>query len=415
MREKTDQGNSNFRRWWVIGGLLFLITAINYLDRQTFPILIKEISKEIPIDNLTFARLNSAFLFTYALMYAGGGWLVDRLGSRWGYALVAGFWSLSCMLHSLANSVFSLGAFRLMLGAGEGGGFPASAKVVSEWFTKKDRAMAMGLFNTGSAVGATLAPPLIAIIAGCWSWRAAFVLFGCIGLVWVALWLLLYRPAESAAPRAVKEKSTPWITLLKKKQVWTLITVKFLTDGPWFFLIFWLPKYLNDARGFNLKEIGSVAWIPYACAGIGSLAGGWISSRLVGKLGLDRARKTSLLISGIFFPLAWAITSLPVAGAILVMCVLFLAHQFWSVNMQTLPADIFPSAQVGSVAGIIGCAGSLGAVCFGELVGHLLKASGGNYEWPFVMAGLLHPVSIVILMVFLKKIEPDSHQSICLV
>ena len=408
---------SALSRWrWVVGGALAAITAINYLDRQTLPVVIGEIQKDIAVSNSAFSTLQALFLFAYALMYAGGGWLVDRLGSRVGYAVVAGLWSAACMAHAAAQSVVGLGAARFFLGLGEGGGFPASAKAVSEWFPARERSMAVGVFNTGSALGAVIAPPLIAAIVLHWHWRAVFVLTGAVGLVWAATWWRLYQPAatsplvspaERAAladgvdPRTAAAPPLRWLDLLKIRVVWTLLAVKFLTDGAWFFFIFWLPKYLGDARGFKMAAIGSYAWIPYAFAGVGSFVGGWLSASLIGRgVTLDRSRKIALGISAALLPVSLLVVSAPIHLAIALVSVAFLGHQFWAVIVQTLPTDLFPSRTVGSVAGLLGCAGSFGAMLFNLLVGVILDRTG-SYTLPFFLAGIMHPIAFGIVLLFL--------------
>ena len=406
---------------WVVGGALAVITAINYLDRQTLPVVIGEIQKDIPISNAAFSELQALFLLAYAVMYAGGGRLVDLVGTRAGYAAVAGLWSVACMLHAAAHSVLGLGAARFFLGLGEGGGFPASAKAVAEWFPARERSLAVGLFNTGSAVGAVIAPPLIAAIVLRWNWRAVFLLTGASGVVWALLWGWLYEPASTNRALGAAERRylldsgvghhdpaprVKWLDLLKIRAVWTLLVVKFLTDGAWFFFIFWLPKYLGDARGFKMAAIGSYAWIPYAFAGLGSFAGGWLSAFLIRRgVSLNASRKIALAVSAALLPLSLLVVHSPIEWSILFVSMAFLGHQFWSVIVQTLPTDLFPARAVGSVAGLIGCAGSFGAMLFNLLVGVLLD-SFGSYALPFLLAGIMHPIAFVIVMVTLKRIEP---------
>jgi ACS family hexuronate transporter-like MFS transporter len=409
-------------RWWMVAAFLLAITALNYLDRQAFPTAVSEIKKDIAINDLTFSRLNSAFLLAYALMYVGGGRLVDKLGSRFGYALIAGFWSLSCMLHAVANSVASLGAFRLMLGAGEGGGFASASKVVSEWFPVRERALAVGLFNAGGTMGGMIAPPLVAVIVTCLDWRAAFVIFGSAGLVWSALWFWLYRPpqtctrlgeserqylaAEGLGKNIVAPPRIRWRTLLARRQTWSLIVARGLGDAPAYFVLFWTPKYLVDAHGFDLKTVGAVAWVPFACALIGCLIAGWLSSALIAPLGLSRARKTVMAMGALLYLSALLITHLPVAGAVAVMSVLLFAHQLWTVNLQTLIMDLFPSRAVGSVTGLTGCAGALSGILLSEAVGQLLSATGGSYFIPFILVALMYPLALVVILTTLPKIEP---------
>ncbi len=407
---------------WLLAGLLVAITAINYLDRQTLPVVIGEIQRDIPVSNVAFARLQAMFLLAYAIMYAGGGRFVDLVGTRLGYTVIASAWSLACAAHALAASVTGLGAARFFLGLGEGGGFPASTKAVAEWFPPRERSMAIGLFNTGSAIGAVVAPPIVAAIALAFGWRAVFVFTGAVGVLWAVVWFALYAPVPTSRFVGAAERSyltdanrpleatttVPWLRLLRIKAVWTLIAVKFLTDGAWFFFIFWLPKYLGDARGFDMAAIGNYAWIPYAFAGVGSLTSGWLSSALIRRrFSLDASRKIALGLGAALMPLSLLVVRSPLEQAMLFVSLAFLGHQFWSVIVQTLPADLFPARAVGSVAGLIGCAGSFGAMLFNLVVGAIVDATG-SYAIPFVAAGLFHPASFALILATLGRIEPRS-------
>ena len=287
----------NFR-WW-IAGLLALATAINYLDRQSLPVAISEIQKTISISDLEYSQLQVLFLISYSLMYIGGGKLIDVLGTRIGYVIIIGWWSFANLLHGLVNSLLGLGIARFLLGLGEGGGFPASAKVVSEWFPPKERSFAFGIFNTGASLGAVVAPPIIALIILDLNWRWVFYITGSLGFIWAIVWWKVYRkPAENqlmtqeekdliaeGLQESTTEKQTEikWLDLFKYKKIWGLVTAKFLSDAAWYFYIFWLPKYLGDIRHLNIQEIGYYAWIPYAAAGGGSFIGGWLSSYLLKK------------------------------------------------------------------------------------------------------------------------------------
>jgi ACS family hexuronate transporter-like MFS transporter len=404
---------------WTVAAALTVVTAISYLDRQTLPVLIGVVNQEIPIGNAEFARLQAFFLLAYAFMYAAGGRLVDRVGTRAGYTIAAASWSLACMAHAAAYSVAGLAAARFLLGLGQGGGFPASAKAVAEWFPPRERSIAVGWFNAGSSLGALIAPPLLAGLAGAWGWRTAFVVAGAFGLVWAAFWAWRYVPAAASRAVSAEERAhilgpagpaasgqVPWSRLLRVPQVLTLLAMKFLTDGAWFFFVFWLPKYLGDERGFDLARVGAYAWIPYAAAGVGSLVGGWFSALLIRRgVPLSISRKTALAVSAALMPASLLVVSAPVGLAIALVSVAFLGHQFWSVIVQTLPTDLFPSRLVGSVAGLIGCAGSLGAMFFNLVVGWLIDVFGG-YGPAFLLAGLMHPLSLLILLATIGRIAP---------
>jgi ACS family hexuronate transporter-like MFS transporter len=417
-------------RWW-IAGLLALATALNYLDRQSFPVVVGEIKKEVPITTEQYARLGSLFLLAYAVMYAVGGRIMDWLGTRLGYALMIVWWSTANLLTGTVSSVLGLGVFRFLLGVGEGGGFPGSGKAVAEWFPPQERSLAFGVFNTGSALGAVLAPPLIALIVTMLGWRWVFFITGGAGFVWAAIWLIFYQsPARSRfisaqerqlITRSIDDSRPPahgrlapgirWSHLLAFPEVLGLMTAKFLTDAAWFFFIFWLPKYLGDERQLNIQEIGSFAWIPYAFAGAGSLAGGWLGGWLLRRgLTLSRARKTGLGIAAALMPLSLLIVASPLSLTIVFFSAAMFAHQFWSVTVQTLPADLFPANVVGSVEGLLGSAGSFGGMMFGLLVGWLVDRHG--YGYAFLIAGVLHPLAFLIILVTVSRVAPlDSPPS----
>jgi len=270
--------------------IAFLVSAaiaVSYLDRQTLPVAVSAIAKDIPLSNEQFSTLQSAFLVSYAFMYAGGGKLVDTLGTRLGFTVIMVFWSLACASHALATSFAMLAVSRFLLGMGEGGGFPAATRAVAEWFTVNHRATAMGIINAGTAAGAVVAPPLIAIILTTLNWRWIFPITGGLGLLWTLWWRRTYFSQNDSAnaDRALNHIAAPdsarWMDLLRLRESWGLIFAKFLTDAAWYFYLFWLPKYLYDARGFNVKAVGTFAWIPYAAAGLGGLLGGGFSSYLV--------------------------------------------------------------------------------------------------------------------------------------
>ncbi|MGA2145952.1 MAG: MFS transporter [Bryobacteraceae bacterium] len=397
-------------RWW-IAGLLAAATALNYLDRQNLPVVVTELQKSIPLTDRQFSELQSLFLLAYGLMYAGGGRILDVLGTRASYAVMIAWWSLANMMHGLVTGVLGLGTAHFLLGVGEGGGFPGSAKAVSEWFPARERSFAFGLFNTGSSVGALIAPPMIAGIVLWLNWRWVFFITGVLGLVWVPAWLRLYEVPgkhrlitqgeweyiENSLPIAEKAgPCIPWLSLLGFHQVWGLCGAKFLSDSAWYFFIFWLPKYLADVRHLNINEIGYYAWIPYAFAGAGSLVGGWLSSFLIRRgLSLDVSRKIALGISASLMPTSLLISESPLSLVIVFFSMAMFGHQFWSTILQTLAADMFPSTTVGSVSGLLGAVGSFGGMLFNLLVGALLTAYH-SYAIVFLISGVLHPASYML-------------------
>jgi ACS family hexuronate transporter-like MFS transporter len=406
-------------RWW-IAGLLALATALNYLDRQSLPVVVGELQKEIPISEVEYSQMQSLFLLSYAIMYAVGGGVMDWLGTRAGYALMIVFWSVATLLHGFASSVGELKLFRFLLGLGEGGAFPGSAKAVSEWFPASERSFAFGIFNTGSSVGAVIAPPLIALIVSTSGWRWVFYVAGALGVVWGALWLLFYELPSRHKRITAEERDylreqleevggpTPKVSyfrLFSYRQVWGLLIAKFLTDSAWFFFIFWLPKYLADVRHLNIKEIGYYAWIPYALAGVGSFFGGWLSSYLIRRnFTIDTSRKVALCASALLMPVSLGIITSPLSIAIAFFSTAMFAHQFWSTIIQTLVADMFPSSTVGAVAGLLGCAGSFGAMLFNLLVGQIVTHFH-SYGPVFTIAGLMHPIGFLTILLLVRRIE----------
>jgi len=399
-------------RWW-IAGLLAAATALNYLDRQNLPVVIVELQKHIPITDQQYAHLQFLFLMAYGLMYIGGGGIIDWLGTRAGYAVMILWWSVANFLHGTVNSVAILSIYRFLLGMGEGGGFPGSAKAVSEWFSPQERSFAFGIFNTGSSVGAVIAPPLIAAIVYFLNWRWVFFITGLLGMVWTIVWLRVYH-APPAVPSIITggapivPAAVPrirWAELFRYRQLWGLLSAKFLSDSAWYFFIFWLPKYLADVRHLNIKEIGYYAWIPYAFAGAGSFLGGWLSSKLIQRgFSIDRSRKITLGISAAIMPASLLIARSPLKLAILFFSLALFGHQFWSTIMQTLPADMFPSRIVASVAGLLGAAGSFGGMFFNYLVGQIL-GEFHHYGPVFLISGLLHPAAFLVVLLTVKRIE----------
>ncbi len=407
--------------------LLALATGLSYLDRQSLPVLVSEIQKAIPISDTQYSRLQMAFLLTYGSMYVGGGKIMDHLGTRLGYTLMICWWSAATILHGVVGSVMGLGVGRFLLGLGEGGGFPGSAKAVSEWFPARERSFAFGIFNTGSSIGAVIAPPLIALIALQLNWRWVFLLIGLLGFIWAIAWWRFYEvprrhrlvtvvereyveeslSAEAAAVAArSNERPIRWLELFQYRQTWGLLLAKFLTDSAWYFFIFWLPKYLADVRHLKIKEIGYYAWVPYAFAGVGSLAGGWLSSHLIRRsVTVDRSRKISLAVSAALMPASLLIATSPLSLAIVFFSLAMLGHQFWSTIVQTSVADIYPSRMVGSVAGLLGGAGCFGGILFNLLIGALLSQYH-SYSVVFLIAGVLHPISFLVIFFVVRRIEP---------
>ncbi len=296
---------------------------------------------------------------------------------------------------------------RFLLGMGEGGGFPAATRAVAEWFPARERATAMGIINAGTAVGAVIAPPLIAVVLSYAGWRWIFVVTGGFGLLWTWWWVSSYfSPAESSRTRCTSlRRRFRWIDLLRIRESWGLVSAKFLSDAAWYFYLFWLPKYLYDARGFDVKAVGTFAWIPYAAAGVGCLLGGWFSSYLIKRrFSLSVARKLALGLSAAVMPCILLVPRLPVAWALVVFSVAYFGQQSWSTLVMVLPTDLFPSSVVGSVAGLVGFGGAMGGIVFGQLVGYLLD-HGFGYGVVFSLAGTFHVAAFFIILATVPVVQ----------
>jgi MFS transporter, ACS family, hexuronate transporter len=410
---------------WRIAFLVSAAIAISYLDRQTLPVAVKAISKTMSLSNEQFSELQSAFLFSYALMYAGGGKLVDALGTRIGFLVIMVFWSLACASHALAANFAMLAGSRFLLGMGEGGGFPAASRAIAEWFAVHERATAMGIINAGTAVGGVAAPPLIALIITYLDWRWVFLITGGVGLLWSLWWALSYfspgdgantTAIDAAKPQYSAERSSDsghgvrWLDLLRIRESWGLILAKFLSDAAWYFYLFWLPKYLYDARNFDVKSVGAFAWIPYAAAGVGCLVGGWFSSYLVQReFSVGFARKLALGLSAALMPLIILVPRVPVSWAIVIFSLAYFGQQSWSTLVMVLPTDLFPCPVVGSVAGLVGFGGAMGGIVFGQLVGYLLD-HGFGYGVVFALAGTFHVAAFVLIVATVPSVQPLNLQ-----
>ena len=331
------------------------------------------------------------------------------------------WWSFACASQGLATNFGLLATSLFLLGMGEGGGFPAATKAIAEWFPPAERSTAMGIVNAGTAVGAVVAPSLIALTLSTLNWRWVFFLSGVIGLGWAGAWLRGYyspvdhprlTPAERSRiagllkPKSAAEQGERWIGLFAFPQVWGLVLAKFMSDAAWYFYLFWLPKYLYDVRHFDTKQVGYYAWIPYAASGVGSLLGGWFSSRLI-RTGhsLNFSRKIALGASAAVMPLIFFVTQAPVQIAIVLFSIAFAGQQSWSTLVMTLPADIFPQRSVGSVAGLVGFGGAMGGVVFGLVVGYLLD-HGFGYGVVFGLVSTFHVLAFCLILSTIRTVRP---------
>ncbi|OJH39182.1 MFS transporter [Cystobacter ferrugineus] len=402
---------------WTVCALLFFATVINYMDRQILGLLAPILQKDIGWTQVEYGRIVISFSAFYAIGQLCFGRIVDWLGTRVSYAVAMVVWSAAAMLHAAAGSVAGFAFMRALLGLGEGGNFPAAIKATTEWFPRRERALATGIFNSGANIGAVFAPAIIPPLAIALGWRAAFVIIGAIGIVWMVFWLTIYRPAD-AATQAAHEDAEPahvdtgtgspgWGVLIRKRQTWAFLLGKFLTDPVWWFYLFWLPKWLNEARGMDLQHIGMPLVCIYALTTIGSIGGGWISSTLL-SIGwnVNRARKTAMLICACcVLPIAFVSRVDNLWAAVVIIGLAAAAHQGWSANLYTIVSDLFPQRAVASVIGIGGMAGAFGSVLFSEVIGQVLQRTG-HYWVLFVIGALGYLLALSIMHLLVSDMKP---------
>lgn len=395
---------------WYFVAMVTAAIAISYFDRQTLPVAISAIQRTIPLGDQQFSWLQFAFLIPYALLYAAGGRMLDLLGTRRGFLLIMLWWSIACALHGLATDFTVLLCARCLLGMGEGGAFPAATRVVAEWIPMHQRSTAMGIINAGTAVGSVLAPPLIGIVLLTSGWRMVFFVSGTIGLIWVIWWWAQYRGSNDASlatldARLIAQQMS-FLEIVGMRKVQVLVFAKFMSDSAWYFYLFWLPKYLYDMRGFDIKHVSFYAWIPYAASGVGSFLGGWLSSVLLSKgRSLDFSRKFVLGISALFMPVVMFVPHVPVGWALLLFSIAFFCQQSWSGLIMTLPADIFPLSAVGTVSGLVGFGGAIGGAIFGVIAGFLLE-HGFGYGTLFCIVGTFHIIGFLAILLLEGKVQP---------
>jgi ACS family hexuronate transporter-like MFS transporter len=395
---------------WYFVGLVTAAIAISYFDRQTLPVAVSAIERSIPLSDQQFSWLQFAFLIPYALLYVLGGRLLDWMGTRRGFLLIMVWWSAACALHGLATSFGFLLVARCLLGMGEGGGFPAATRVVAEWVSLGRRSTAMGIINAGTAAGSVLAPPLIGVVLLTAGWRMVFFVSGAAGLAWVAWWFIGYRgnSGASAATLDARAVAREWRLrdLVAMRKVQVLVFAKFMSDSAWYFYLLWLPKYLYDARGFDIKQVSYYAWIPYAASGVGSFLGGWFSSMLLSSgRSLDFSRKLVLGLSALFMPVVMLVPHVPVGCALALFSVAFFCQQSWSGLIMTIPADIFPLSAVGTVAGMVGFGGAVGGAVFGLAAGFLL-GHGFGYATLFLAVGTFHIIGFLAILFLGGTLQP---------
>ncbi len=418
-------------RWWIIG-LIAVATVINYVDRTSLAVMWPSISADTGLTKGDYANIVSAFMICYALGQAVSGRIFDRVGTRFGFVLSVTVWSLACAGHALARSLATLSLARGILGFSEAGNWPGATKAVAEWFPRHERALAQGIFNAGASLGAVVSAPLIALLFAHFGWRATFIVVGALGFIWLVPWWILARSTPDQHPWVSPEErahilgervdgeaanvattsvvaATPAASLgslLSHRESWAVIISRFFLDPIWWLFVNWLPIYLADRFGFDVKTIGLFAWVPYVGAVIGSLSGGWLSGHLIGRgWSVDLARKRVILLGGaLTLPgfLAAAFASSPVV-AVLAIAVVLCGFQVMINNIQTLPSDLFAGSSVGTVAGVGGMSAVLGVLVFSTwLVPALSKIS---YVPVFLMGTALVPLGIAAVFVLCRQIR----------
>jgi ACS family hexuronate transporter-like MFS transporter len=401
---------------WVIAVMLFLACAINYADRAALSVVSPQLRQEFSMNEEDYSQVVTVFMVAYAIMYAGSGYLVDRLGTRRGFSLFIFVWSAAAMAHGFITGKWTLAAARFALGLGEPGNWPAAAKAVGEWFPPRFRALAIGIFNAGSSIGSAVAPPLVAFLTLRYGWRYAFFFTGSLGLAWLAVWLFLYQPPHlnrllrkseydafkdqiqsptEAAPASAK--SVNWRKVMRTRECITLILARFFSDPVIYFVIFWLPEYLHKERGFDLAMVGKYASVPFIFGGIGYVAGGWLSGRLMrAGWSLPNARKFAMLLGAAIMPAAVFAPFVPTAAmAIGATCFMAVGHAFWVANLQTLPTDLFVGQEVGQATGYSGMGGAVGGILANLGTGWVVQHF--SYMPIFVLAGFMHPLAMVLV------------------
>ncbi|GAB3693966.1 MFS transporter [Spirosoma flavus] len=395
---------------WLIVFLLFIATGLSFLDRQVLSIAIIKIQEEFKITDVQYGMINTSFLISYALMFTLGGWLIDRVGGKLGLAISVGVWSVANSLHAVMTSFSQLLTFRFFLGIGEGGCFPGAAWTVYRWFDKEERALANGIAIGGSAIGAVVAPPLTIWLSENYGWRGGFLIPGLIGIAWVIVWLFIpWRKEAMAADIAIKsdtKETVPFLTLLKLRATWVFIIIRFLLDPVFYFMMFWIPKYLSSVRHVSFEQIGSLFWIPFLALGIANVIGGWFSGQLIAhNFSINKARKTVMGIAAFLTLAAPAIewvSSVNVAVAL--MAVFMFAHGFWITNYITSISDMFGQKATSTVVGLSGTAGAVSGLLLNPLMGVVIQQYSYRPLW--IASGLLYPLAFVLLIVLIPTIKP---------
>jgi ACS family hexuronate transporter-like MFS transporter len=405
---------------WTVCALLFFATTINYIDRQVLGILAPVLQKEIGWTEMEYGYIVTAFQAAYAIGLVFAGRLIDRFGTKIGFSIAIVVWSIAAMGHAAVRSVMGFGAARFALGLGESANFPAAIKAVAEWFPKRERAFATGIFNSGANIGAVAAPAVVPWLTLTYGWQASFFVTGAIGFVWLVCWVAMYEaperhkrvsPAElsfiQSDPPDPPSAKIPWSSLFRHRQTWAFVIGKFLTDPIWWFYLYWLPKFLNTNYGLTLDKLGAPLIVIYTLTSVGSIGGGWLSGSLIRRgWPVSRARKAVMLLCALcIIPIVFAagVTSLWLAVGIIGLAAA--AHQGWSANLFTTASDMFPRKAVGSVVGLGGMAGAVGGMLLATFAGFVLEWTG-NYMILFIISGSAYVVALGIFTLLVPKLAP---------
>jgi len=407
---------------WTVCGLLFVVTTINYVDRQVLGILAPTLQRELHWSESQYGDVVSWFSLVYAFGFLAAGRVLDRVGVRRGFAVAIVAWSVAAIGHAFARTTAGFSVARALLGLGESANFPGAIKTVAEWFPKRERALATGIFNAGTNTGAIVTPLVVPWIALTWGWRWAFIVTGSLGFLWLALWLAVYRDPEThprvspgelahirSDPDEAAQFAVPWTRLLGLRQTWAFAVGKLLADPIWWFYLYWLPKFLDSKYGIKLAQVALPLIVVYVVADVGSVGGGWLSSALI-KRGwtVNRARKTAMLAMALLIvPTAFAPRAESMWAAVAIVSVAAAAHQAWSAYVYTLASDMFPRAAVGSVVGIGAFAGAMGGVLFQRVTGRVLETTG-SYVPIFVVCGLAYITAWCLIHLLAPRLQPAA-------
>lgn len=418
-----EKQKAGYYRWTIVA-LVFFATTVNYIDRQVIGILAPVLEKEIGWNEIEYGYIVTAFSAAYALGLLLLGRIIDRFGTKIGYTIAILGWSIAAMLHAAASSVVGFATARFGLGLSEAGNFPAAIKTVAEWFPKKERALATGIFNSGSNVGAVIAPLLVPWITLTYGWQEAFIFTGALGFLWVVSWLVFYKKPEEHKRISKAELEyilsdppdppvkIPWLQLLKYKETWAFAIAKFLTDPIWWFYLYWIPKFFNSNYGITLDKIGPPLIIIYVAADVGSIGGGWLSSAFIKRgWSVNKGRKTAMIIMALcVVPIIFASQVKDVWSAVALLSLATAAHQGWSANLFTTVSDLFPRKAVASVVGIGGMGGAIGGMLIATIAGFILEFTG-SYLILFIICGSVYLIAMLIfhtLVPSLESIEMDN-------